>query len=164
MSEAIAWFAFHSADADDVLDSAGFEDTGESDDTFDADYSGAAYPNGWYIIATSDFELLEPSVCADWSEGHRMLAGFEDAEAGSSFVMEWVDGKLVWSVAFDRDEGAGQVSVGGKLPLAFEKAVTESASSPFEIPAAVAFQVTGFRAALIGFDPDGPVFHRLEPL
>jgi hypothetical protein len=162
MGISLVWFAVEAAAARVFLDRAGFEDTGEPDDYFEADTSGGLMPSGWYVLATSDFDLIGADILADWSRGAgRLIAAIADEESQSCMATEWVAGEEVWSISYLSDR-ADSLTVSGKLPAAFDAiydrllnpggdAAGEGAAAgsavdhPFEAPVALAEAITGFR-------------------
>ncbi|HOY79264.1 MAG TPA: hypothetical protein PLN33_15720 [Hyphomonadaceae bacterium] len=171
MSMSLVWFAARGISADDFLERAGFSDTGDPDEYFDEEHSGGALGDGWYVIVSSDVGLLDPAKVGGWSAGGRVVAVALDEESLNSMAIEWVDGKLVWSAAYDGSEGGDQLAVEGTLPAVFAELSHEasalqaeggSAEHVFDIPLDLAADVTGFRHDEIGFDDDIGPFTALE--
>jgi hypothetical protein len=188
MSFNLAWFAVHGIDPEDFLELAGFEDTGEADEYFDAPHSCGELPDGWFVLVTDKADLADAARLAKWSAGGRLIACVILEDQSTSLSMEWRDGKQVWSVYWDGAAEHKQLQVEGKLPDSFEaihadianlqaeadKARTDGARTDgdeegetdlvFELPLDLAEEITGFRHDQLGFDDDIPVFNVLEPI
>ena len=175
MGFSLAWFAVHGIAREDVLDRAGFDDTGEVDEYFEEDHSIGELPGGWIVIVTSDVGLLAPDKLAQWSVGGRLVAAVVHEATMNSLATEWNDGKQVWSLAHDGSEGGDSLEVEGQLPDVFkelkQEAIAAQAESEkegggvdfvFDIPLDVAAEITGFRHDEMGFDDDIPPFTALE--
>lgn len=179
MGLSLVWIAVSGVDADEFLDRAGFEDTGEPDPWFETDYSGAELPGGWYVLVTGDFGVIENmGLLADWSAGARLIVAVADEGSMNSLAMEWIDRRQIWSVFHDGSEGEPTLAVDGDLPDAFEAIrarlmaaqAGESAGPPdgslsvdhvFDIPIELAAGITGFRHDHVDEDAG---FTALEPL
>ena len=74
MSVSLAWVAVQGVAPDELLERAGFVDTGEVDEYFEAEHTGGELSGGWYVIVTEDAGLLEPAKLAVWSAGGRLVA------------------------------------------------------------------------------------------
>jgi hypothetical protein len=151
---------------DDVLYSAGLVDTGEADEFYEAEVSGAELADGWYVVLAGDPELFEAEDLKDWSIGGRLVAVVSHPEAGFSLATEWRDGEPVWSISHEADEGEPVITIDGALPDVFEAVKREflegSDEQAFEAPQELASRLVGFHADRVGFEEGGPVFIRLE--
>ncbi len=174
-SSSLAWVAVQGVAPDELLERAGFVDTGELDEYFEAGHTGGELPGGWYVIVTEQAELLEPAKLAVWSAGGRLVAAVVHEETETSLAMEWRDGKQLWSVFHDGSAEERQLAVEGALPDAFEQIRREMAEleaevaaqggefdAAFEVPLDLAEDITGFRHDEIGFDDEIPPFTILE--
>jgi hypothetical protein len=181
----LAWFAVHGIDPETFLERAGFEDTGEPDEYFEAAHSGGDMPSegkdgGWYVLVTDKADLADAARLAKWSAGGRLIACVILEDQMTSLSMEWRDSKQVWSVYWDGGADHKQLQVEGALPESFE-AIREDITAlqaemdrterdgeggdvVFELPLDLAEEITGFRHDQIGFDEDIPVFNVLEPI
>lgn len=175
MSLSLAWFAVNGLAPEDFLDRAGFEDTGEADEYFDAEHSGGDLPGGWYVVVTAQADLLDPARLTQWSEGCRLVAVVVHEDTSTSLAMEWRDGRQVWSAFHDGSAEKKQLEVEGNLPDIFDairqdlmavqaEAASEGAEfdAGYDIPLDIAEDITGFRHDALGFDEDIPVFNLLE--
>lgn len=173
MSQSLVWFAVKGVAPEEVLSRAGLVDTEEPDEFFDADIAGAQYPDGWFIVTSSDFSMMDMENLREWSAGGRLVAVAVEEEALSSLATEWLDGRLVWSVSHEAgdEEAEPQLAVEGTLPAFFEEVKTEhsepmegedEAELAFQIPLELASRITGFHHDDLGFDEDAPVFTVLE--
>lgn len=183
----LAWFAVNGIDPETFLERAGFEDTGEPDEYFEAAHSGGDMPGldkdgGWYILVTDKADLADAARLAKWSAGGRLIACVILEDQMTSLAMEWRDGKQVWSVYWDGAATEKTLQVEGQLPESFD-AIKEDitnlqaemdreaqdgeggeADIVFELPLDLAEEITGFRHDQAGFDEDIPVFNVLEPI
>jgi hypothetical protein len=174
MSVSAVWFAVQDGSPDNFLDAAGLVDTGEADEFFEAEVSAALYPDGWYVVLAGDPELFELENLKAFSENARLVAAVAHEGTLFSLATEWRNGAPVWSVSHEvSDTGEPLITVDGQLPDAFEPVRQEylekldghtPAEIAFEAPLEVAFRITGFRADMVGFEEDGPVFTRLEEM
>lgn len=172
MSMTAVWFAVQGLPAEAFLERAELIDTGEADEFYDAEISGAHYPDGWYVVLAADIDLFDADKLKVWSEGARLVAALADEAALFSLATEWRDGKPLWSVSHEVGEDEPVVSLEGAMPEMFGE-VRENflqkldgdtpAELAFEAPLELAFRLTGFRADEVGFQEDGPVFTVLEP-
>lgn len=177
MSFNLAWFAVHGIAPDEFLERAGFEETGEVDEYFEAAHSCGELPGGWFVMVTDKADLADAARLAKWSAGGRLIACVILEDQSTSLSMEWRDGKQVWSVYWDGGAEQKQLQVEGKLPDSFEaihaditnlQAEMEKDGGEddivFELPLDLAEEITGFRHDQVGFDEDIPVFNVLEPI
>jgi len=174
MSQSLVWFAVKGVEPAEFLSRAGLVDTEEPDEFFDADTAGAQYPDGWFVVTSEDFSMMDMENLKEWSEGGRLVAVAVDEEVLSSLATEWANGKLVWSVSHEvgeDDSDEPQLQVEGTLPAFFEEVRAEYSGSldgedpaelAFEIPFELASRITGFHHDDIGFEDDAPVFTVLE--
>ncbi|MDP3736109.1 MAG: hypothetical protein Q8R02_01890 [Hyphomonadaceae bacterium] len=175
MTLSLAWFAIQGLAPDEFLDRAGFEDTGEPDEYFDAEHSAGDLPGGWYVVVTAQAGLLDPARLAQWSAGGRLVAVVVHEDTATSLATEWRDGRQVWSAFHDGSAEKKQLEVEGKLPDIFDairedlmavqaEAVSEGDyfDAGYDIPLDLAEDITGFRHDALGFDEDIPVFNVLE--
>ena len=174
-SISLAWVAVQGVAPDELLERAGFVDTGEVDEYFEAEHTGGELADGWYVIVTEDAGLLEPAKLAVWSAGGRLVAAVIHEDTETSLAMEWRDGKQVWSVYHDGTADEPQLAVEGKLPEVFDQIRREMTEleaevaaqggefdAAFEVPLDLAEDITGFRHDEIGFDDEMPPFTILE--
>lgn len=177
MSFSLVWIAAQGVGKDEFLERAQFEDTGEVDEYFEHDHAGGELADGWYVIVSSDFGLLEPAKLRAWSAGARLVAAAVHEGTMNSLAVEWRDGKQVWSVSHDGTEGGDRLDVEGQLPEVFEELKAEAMAAQaesekegggvdfaFDIPLDLAAEITGFRHDELGFDDDIEPFTVLERL
>jgi hypothetical protein len=173
MGFSLVWFGVQGKAKDEFLALAGFEDTGEPDDYFEAENSGGELPDGWYVLVSEDVNLAEPPKLAQWSAGARLIAVMIDEDSLTSLAMEWADGKQVWSIFHDGANGGDKLDVEGTLPPEFESireeleaagSGEEGESLAFDAAIDVAAAITGFRHDATEFDEDQPVFTALEEI
>ncbi|MDP3494145.1 MAG: hypothetical protein Q8R82_13625 [Hyphomonadaceae bacterium] len=175
MSMSLAWVAVQDVSSEALLERAGFVDTGEADEYFEAEHTGGELTGGWYVIVTEQAGLLEPAKLAVWSAGGRLVAAVVHEETSTSLAMEWLDGKQLWSVYHDGTAAERSLAVEGELPEAFgairdelmavqTEADAEGAefNAAFDIPLNLAEDITGFRHDEMGFDDEIPPFTILE--
>lgn len=175
MGFSLVWFAVQGIDASEFLDRTGFEDTGEPDEYFEAEHSGGELPGGWYVVVSNDLGLLAPDKLRPWSDGGRLVATVVHEGSMNSLSTEWKDGRQVWSVSHDGNDGGDSLEIEGQLPEIFETlkqdaiaAQAEAAKEGggvdfvFDIPLDLAEDITGFRHDALGFDEDIPLFNVLE--
>ena len=164
MSVSLVWFAVQGVAGEELLDRAGFVDTGEADEFFEAEVSGCAHPGGWYVLMAEDLDLMDVENLRDWSEGARLVAVAVQEEARFSLATEWREGRQVWSVSHAADDdGEAVVALEGETPEAFEAVRREfletgDDEAAFMAPVELAWRITGFRHDTLGFDEAGAVF------
>src|SRR5262245_13754688 len=173
----LTWFAIQDVDAETFLERAGYADTGEPDEYYEADTSGGEMPDGWYVMVTDQMALVDPAKLAKLSVGGRLIVCGVYEGPMNSIAMEWREGKQVWCVFWDGGAEEKQLQVEGKLPDSFEAIHADVTALQaeidkdgggtdvvFELPLDLAEEITGFRHDQAGFDEDIPVFNVLEPI
>jgi hypothetical protein len=166
MSFNLAWFGVHGIDPETFLERAGFEDTGEPDEYFEAEHSGGDMPDGWYVMVTDRVDLVEPARLAQWSAGGRLVACVILEGQMNSLAMEWREGKQVWSVFWDGSAEDKQLQVEGKLPDSFEAIREDITALQTEMEKDGGEGDVVFELPLdqVGFDDEIPMFNVLEPI
>jgi hypothetical protein len=173
MSFSLAWFAVHGLDRDEFLELAGYEDTGEPDEYFEAEHSGGELSGGWYVLVSAELDQFNPEVLADMSAGARLVAAVVHEGSMTSVATEWRDGRQVWAATHDGSEGGDTLEIEGEMPGSLERLLQEAkaaeAAEPgldhvFDVPLKLAEEITGFRHDVMGFDPDAAPFTALEKL
>ena len=153
MGAAVLWLAFRGIGRSAVLERLNLQPATEPD----PEISGGALPEGWYLVRSRhglchmDDKIMN-KACSDclavscYLETHVMVSG----AAG------WENGRRIWSVVHDCEQGIDHLEIEGELPApshaildrltAKQKAAGERPRVDyiFDIPIEVAAAVTGF--------------------
>lgn len=166
MRSALSWLALHSDRMPDLLAPFALHPAQGAADHTDSDFAAAALPSGWLVLWANQYEppefgeaMLRPLS----AKGDVLLAHVEENQLSAS-VEFWRQGERLWRVV----RNAAGFQVDGDPPEAFLQirahhqqlqaeadTVGEAVDHLFEVPLALAQQLTGFRhdeSQAIAFD------------
>jgi hypothetical protein len=160
MGYAIAWIAVRGKPKDEVLAQLALVDTGEPDDANESAVSGAALPDGAYLVYFND--MAHPAVqarsMAALSEGCEALACQVEENVMASAAFQYKDGARVWDVLHIAREGLYHLSVDGTPPALLDAIHREMKATQaeqgganakvdalFEVPLMLATALCGYR-------------------
>jgi hypothetical protein len=168
MGYAISWLMVNGKDRQGLLNELGLETTGQSGEFFDFKAAGHALPNGAYLLVMQgcDHPLVSDKHLAQISIGSKALGCSIEEHVMYAYAAYWDDGKNLWSLKHQGDtaEGRNPLTVSGTPPESFKAIRDENAAKQpgdpdvdwyFEIPLALAKQLSGFRHDKINPDLDG---------
>lgn len=82
---------------------------------------GSTFPGGWYVIAAKGYghPLTEnPNLCR-LSQGCEVIAGGAETHVMACNACGWKDGKELWWLELNPEEGIYELQSGGNLPETF---------------------------------------------
>lgn len=121
---------------------------------------GASSDAGWYLIVARDREhrLISEPVVKSLSVRCEVLTCTMDEQNNFSAATGWQDGRRVWSISYNGEEGPADIVADGDLPISFStirqrytaEAQAEDAGDAlvdpmFEIAIEVVHSVIGYR-------------------
>lgn len=157
MGFSLSWIAVPAAARGELLDVLKLTPTGRFEEVPEAAASGIDLPTGWYVILRQREEMT-PGTSADLARLSRsvgVVACFVEEHVMVSWARGWSAGGLAWSVYHDLQAGLRHLEASGDLPpeyravrdrlLAKQDHDPEGADYVFDVPIALAEQLTGFR-------------------
>jgi hypothetical protein len=176
MGFAISWLAVKGKSKDQILAETELRDTGEADDWNKSPESGAALPEGWYVLFLRNYShsLVKPKSLAKLSAGCQVIAcQIEEHVMASSAVM-YADGQRAWQVQHEGDVEIENLAAEGALPVNFaairdrliKQQKDEGGDPPdvdfyFEVPLELALAICRFKHDEAEFDWGKPQFTKL---
>jgi hypothetical protein len=177
MGYSISWLAVRGKPSNIVLTELGLRGTGEYDEVPDSpDLWGADLPDGWYLVFANRCDYVDKLPLDRLSAAAQVVTCFVEEHVMVSGASGWSDGKELWSVTHDSEQGIEHVEAEGDLPPMFTSirdqltAVQADAGGEesdvdylFDVPIEVAKALTGFchNEDIAGAD-DAP-FEKLQP-
>jgi hypothetical protein len=155
MGLSLSWVATKTASPQEVLAAMELRPTGKKEDFPKSRLSAAQLSNGFYVVKFSRKELRQ-SKLKEFSRAFDLLYGFVEEHVMCSTVASWHNGKEIWSVAHDAQEGVMHLVEKGSLPTGLaairDRLFTEQKSRGqedvdciFDIPVELAAEITGYR-------------------
>jgi hypothetical protein len=178
MAFSISWIGFHAATKHQVLQRAGFRDTGEGEDANLVPFSGAGIPDGWFILFANDFRYASPERVASLSVDCLTVACRVHEGIMVSHSCAFERGASLWRIEHDSQKHSNDLSVAGAPPATFHAIqdrltrlhTRQDDPRPlrvdhiFDIPVETAESVCGYRHDRWRFAWGTPRFTRLEPI
>jgi hypothetical protein len=178
MGYSLSWVAVKGKSVEEVLKALGLKHTGVYEEISESQYTGAQLPGGRYqVISNRGEDLACDKALGLVSAGCEVIAGFVEEHVMVSSAALWKDGKMVWSVVHDAQQGIEHLKAEGALPPEFAfirdaKTTAQQADGGreagvdhiFDVPVDLAEALTGYR-----YDKDisgagEKPFEVLEPL
>ncbi len=176
MGISISWIGVKGRSRADVLAELDMRDTGQPDAENRAKFSCADLPDDWLIIRSRHFGFASPQRIADLSAGALVIGCAIEEHVMFSGVRAYRNGRALWHVIHDPQNGLYDLSVGGKPPVELagirDRAVREQDQEGgvdagvdliFDVPLDLAQAVCGFRHDGAGSSESLPAFTRLKP-
>ncbi|HTI87342.1 MAG TPA: hypothetical protein VL966_12110 [Alphaproteobacteria bacterium] len=116
----ISWIAVESRGKADLLDKAGFRDSGEEDPAYESPFCGAELPTGWFVLFANDSEFVSPKRLAFLSADCRLVACRAHEETMTSGAFCYENGRELWSVHHDCEKDLRDLSISGSPPPGFD--------------------------------------------
>ncbi|QPJ61861.1 MAG: hypothetical protein G3M70_08230 [Candidatus Nitronauta litoralis] len=172
MGFAVSWMAIKGKPQQKILDALELGETGEKEKDVNSGISGALLPNNWYLIFLDEFEskYVSDKILIPLSEGCEMVVCNIEEHVMYSSAQYWGNGRKLWQVSHDSQQGMLNLEEEGILPEDFEniksvkfaeqkKEGGEKADVDcvFDIPLHLAEALTGFR-----HDMENPDFENIE--
>jgi hypothetical protein len=124
MGYSISWIALQGKSKEDILALASLVDTGTSDEANEAPMSVASLPMGWTVLFFNDYDAMTPARLAAWSSGCRAVACQVEEHVMASNAVFYEDGRHLWTVSHQSDQGLYDLQVQGRPPEPFEEIKT----------------------------------------
>ena len=154
MGYSLSWLAVRGKDAATVRNALGLRDTGEREEIPDSPLLGADLPGGWYLVFANRCDFADSAPLAKLSSAADVVTCSVEEHVMYSSAASWNNGRQVWSVIHDAQQGAGHLDAVGELPPGFgpirdrlweEQAARGDADYLFDIPVELAKALIGFR-------------------
>jgi hypothetical protein len=169
----ISWIGFDGKGKSVALEMLCLQATGEPDEANEAPFSGAEFPDGWFILVANDFEFVSPDRLAQLSVDCRVVACQVHEGIMVSAAYGYEHGNCVWELAHEALQGIDDLSVVGSPPPSFESIrrrltqeqetkVGDGVDYIFDIPLEVAAAVCKYRHDQWEYEWGVPQFTRLE--
>lgn len=179
MGFSIAWIAIRGRDKNDVLNTAGFSDTGEPDECCDSPVCGCELPGGWYLLFLNDIchPLVEEKSLQRLSQARELVVCQVEEHVMMSVASGYRDRVKTWSVSHDAQNDIYDISASGDLPAEYaaihdrlfaeqeqQGGRTAGVDYIFDVPTETAQSVCGYKHDLGIFDWGEPQFTILTAL
>lgn len=175
MGYRISWVGCPIRDKEKVLAAAELQETGESADALDCSFAGAEIPGDWYILFANDYGFVTSKRLIILSEKTHVIACHLHQTVMVSGAYCYANGKPVWEVTHDLENGVYDLSFSGDMPEEFETIRQrlfkeqdddggESSDVDFisDIPVETATSVCGFLHDKISYEWGERAFTRLN--
>jgi hypothetical protein len=118
MGMVFSWLSVASLSPTEVLAALNLDDTGGAVALGDCEITGAALPQGGYVVVANAFwhAVIHPPKLAALSLGATVVGCTESENANASVAFLWRDGEQIWQVTHLLDEGAEHFDVEGDAP------------------------------------------------
>ena len=160
MGYALTWAAIKGATPEQVHTLLSLQPTGTRMDFAETGLTGATLPGGWYLL-TSDhapLNLSDNELLAKLSHLGDVIICDVEEHCMVSTSAEWRNGKQLWRITHDAQEGIEHLDSEGAPPPAFpairdrlqaeqdaEGGEEAGVDHIFDIPVQVAHSITGYR-------------------
>jgi hypothetical protein len=121
MGFSISWIALQGKSKADILALASFVDTGTPDEENETPVSISSLPMGWTVLFFNDYDAMSPAILTAWSHGCRAVACQVEEHVMASNAAFYEDGRHVWTVSHQSDQGMYDLTVDGSPPESFEE-------------------------------------------
>ena len=173
MGASLSWVAVQGRSAAALRAALSLVSTGRFSELAEAPYSGADLKSGWTLVQRDrcDADFLRDKTLEGLSKSCELVAVSLEEHVMASLAEGWTDGRRVWSLSHNSEEGIKHLEEGGSPPKAFaaikERAFqrqrekdAEGVDYIFDVPLELARFLTGYK-----HDEDGPDdFEVLEPI
>ena len=165
MGFSISWLAIRNKPAEVILSELGLRRTGKREVVPEMPVCGADLPGGWFLIWANACDYVDRLPLQRLSSGAEIMTCIVEEHVMFSSASAWNDGRQIWSVSHNAQQGIGHLQVEGEPPPAFadirERLMAEQRRAEaeardvdyiFDIPVEMARAMTGFR-----YDEDNAV-------
>lgn len=173
MGASLSWVAVKGRSPADLRAALSLLSTGHFSELAEGPFSGGDLKSGWTLVQMDgcDADFLREKTLVVLSKSCELVAVSLEEHVMASLAEGWTDGRRVWSLRHDSDQGIEHLVVGGSPPEAFaaikERAFQRQRGKDaagvdfiFDIPLELARFLTGYK-----HDEDGPdEFEVLEPI
>lgn len=157
MGFAISWVALKS-DRSEALQILGLEATGARQDIPGSQFTGVQLKEGWFVVVANNFDFAANLPLEELSASRRLVACWLEEHVMCSGAVEWQNGKQLWSLDHNPENGLDHVEIGGQPPDGLQGFVAEAAQElaaeggekslvdfHFDVPMTLAHSIVGFR-------------------
>jgi len=118
MGFSISWIAFSGKPKVDVLSRLSLADTQAPDEANESPASGAELPGGWYVVFLNSFAhaFTRHAELGRLSQGSTVLGCRIEEHVMASAAFLYCNGRRVWEVSHNSQEGRYDISVNGTPP------------------------------------------------
>jgi hypothetical protein len=150
MGASLSWFAVRGKTPEAVLHDFGLKNVGKK--YHDTPFCGGVSPSGWFLVIHGRHEFTNDET-RRLSVGCEVVACFVEEHMMVSRAACWKDGKQIWCVEHDAQEGDGHLDIEGEPPAGFAvihdrltKQQEEEGGADFiwSIPVELAKEITGY--------------------
>ncbi len=154
MGFSISWLAVRGKSPAQVRKEFGAVPTGEFEEIPESPVVSATLENGWYLVFVNDRRETPDHVLAQLSKSAELVTCGVEEHVMWAYARRWKDGKEIWHVERDAQQGPDHLEARGNLPTVFESLRSDftrkhaelgDADYLFEIPVELAKAITGFR-------------------
>ena len=161
MGWSCSWIAVRGKPKAALLPELGLRPSGNYQDQPEAEWSGAALSDGWYLVFSArDCEprQFKPSALAIVSRDCELVASSVEEHVMFCSSAYWNKGSRAWSIVHDAQRGIEHLAVDGSPPASYpsirdrylaqqdaEGGSTADVDLVFEIPLVIGVELTAFR-------------------
>jgi hypothetical protein len=159
MGYSISWLALR-ADAEVALSALALRTTGRYVELAgEAPFGGAAMSTGWYLIVADrgEHKLISEPIVQPVSTKVDVVTCWVEEHVMASEASFWSQGRRIWSVSHDAQQGEEHFESNGKLPAFFDeirasafadqasKGKSEGVDFIIEVPLEMARRIAGYK-------------------
>jgi hypothetical protein len=121
MGASTAWLAVKGMPRSRILETLGLQIAASPGDARESGLQGSDFSSGWYVIAAGGYgnPIIDDENLKRVSMGCEVVAGGADTRVMCSTACGWKDGREVWWVDHDSENGVEDLRTRGVLPPAF---------------------------------------------
>ena len=174
MGFAASWICARGLTLASALEALDLVETGQAAEPWRTPFSCAELPGGWLAITSTNPDWMLPQKVQTLSTGGPAVGCFMSDYVMNSGACAYEQGKQVWWVLHEPEEGITNLTHGGKPPARFETLLAKAlkdheAYTPdphevdfvFDVPIDLAVSICGFRPD--DDPPEGVAFKELRP-
>jgi hypothetical protein len=161
MGWSCSWIAVRGQEPDALLNTLGLQRTGELQEIPESRWSAATLPDGWFLVFCAKHcepKAFKEAALAVLAAGCELVHSSVEEHVMFSSSAYWQEGRKVWEIVHDAQEGVDHLQASGELPPYFAAIRTryfselEAAGGDqnevdyiFEVPLEVGAALTRFR-------------------
>src|SRR5262249_6500818 len=117
MGFSISWLAIRGKDRAAILRTSGLCGTGEYEEIPDAPHQGAELADGWYLVFADGCAYAEDEAPLEaLSKDSEIVTCSVEEHVMFSSATGWKDGRQLWSIVHDSQQGLDDIDAEGELP------------------------------------------------
>jgi hypothetical protein len=119
----VSWLAVRGKEQRAVLSELGLTQTTARESIPESDVVGCVLPSGWYLVLYNDVNVpgLEEASLERISRTAEVITCEVEEHAMVSIASGWEDGRRLWCIAHDSDQGLRHLHTEGGLPQGFSE-------------------------------------------